>query len=193
MTSMQRVWAAEDEPGIEDVRIEQGADQIVIDSVVLRIWEGVPLRATYIMTCDARWQARELHITAMSSLVGAHSVHLFADGAGNWRDSAGQVIAELYSCLDVDIMLTPLTNTLPIRRLALPVGAASEITVVYVEAPTLAVRPFRQRYTRLADAGGRQMYRYESLEDGFRADLVVDVDGFVLDYPDLWRVIWPPG
>jgi hypothetical protein len=41
-----------------------------------------------------------------------------------------------------------------------------------------------QAYTRLAD----QRYRYESLDgSGFSAELAVDADGLVLDYPGLFR------
>jgi hypothetical protein len=35
------------------------------------------------------------------------------------------------------------------------------------------------------------MYKYEGLESGFTAELQTDRDGLVLDYPDLWRRVWP--
>jgi hypothetical protein len=41
-----------------------------------------------------------------------------------------------------------------------------------------------QRYTAL---DGAKHYRFESLDDGFTAELPVDEDGFVLDYPGLFR------
>jgi len=59
-----------------------------------------------------------------------------------------------------------------------------------VSVPELSVRPHRQRYTLLAaEARGEAVYRYES--GNFRADLRVDGDGFVMDYPGLWNRIWP--
>ena len=39
---------------------------------------------------------------------------------------------------------------------------------------------FEQRYTRL----GKRRWLYEGLFRGFQAELVVDGDGIVLDYPE---------
>ena len=185
------VWVPLDEPGIEDVRVVYGADEITFSGMVARLWEGQPLRATYELVCGADWRVRELHLSAESAATGPHALHLLADGAGGWRDDAGQPIAALQGCIDVDIMLTPLTNTLPIQRLALSPGESREINVVYVSAPDFTTRLFAQRYTRLDDADGQQRYRYESLLSGFTADLPVDGDGFVVEYPAIWRRIWP--
>jgi len=50
---------------------------------------------------------------------------------------------------------------------------------------TLAVRrQYKQAYTRLSD----RLYLFENLDDsGFRAELPVDEDDIVLDYPNLFR------
>ncbi len=187
-----RVWIPEDEPGIEDVRITRGpTGGVGFSSAVVRLWQGQPLRATYTLVCDAGWHVRELQMTGESEAVGERAIRLYADGAGNWQDDKGQPIAALQGCIDVDIMLTPLTNTLPIRRLQLAPGASREISVVYIAAPDLSIRPFQQRYTRLDDADGGQRYRYESLDSGFAAVLPIDDDGFVVDYPGIWRRVWP--
>lgn len=186
------IWSSDDEPGIEDVRITLAAPILTFTSTLIRLWEGLPLHVSYELRCDAaQWRARELHMIAEGEAAGSRELHLLADGIGGWQDEAGQTIAALQGCVDVDIMLTPLTNTLPIRRLALAPGESREINVVYVAAPELDVRPFAQRYTRLDDADGRQCYRYESLVSGFTAVLPVDDDGFVIEYPAIWRRIWP--
>lgn len=183
------LWVPEDEPGIEDVRIAHDlAKGATFSGAVVRLWEGKPLRVTYNLVCDTGWRARELRMTGESAAAGDHTFHLFSDGAGNWRDDKGQPLDALQGCIDVDIMVTPLTNTLPIRRLQLAPGESREISVVYIAAPDLSIRPFRQRYTRLEDG---QHYRYESLESGFTAVLLVDDDGFVIDYPGIWRRVWP--
>ena len=47
-----------------------------------------------------------------------------------------------------------------------------------------------QRYTRLADrVSGHRCFRYGANESGFTADLTIDDDGMVLDYPPYWRQI----
>jgi hypothetical protein len=59
-----------------------------------------------------------------------------------------------------------------------------EIRLCYITVPDLTVFASNQRYTAI-EAGS--LYRFESLEDGFTAELPVDEDGFVLDYPGLFR------
>ena len=90
---------------------------------------------------------------------------------------------EYTGAIDVDLAMTPFTNTLPIRRLGLAVGAAADIIVVYVTFPDLAVSAGPQRYTRLAE----RTYRFESLGGGFVRDIEVDEHGLVVTYPGLFR------
>ncbi|WP_084700625.1 putative glycolipid-binding domain-containing protein [Cryptosporangium arvum] len=95
-----------------------------------------------------------------------------------WMTSSGN----LDGCKYVDIADTPFTNTLPVRRLGLVRGAAADITVAYVDGMDLQPWPEPQRYTRL-DRDGADVYRFTSLDGGLTADLPVDAEGLVLDYP----------
>jgi uncharacterized protein len=54
-----------------------------------------------------------------------------------------------------------------------------------VDPETLSVVPSRQRYLRLAE----RLWRFELVDDpdGFNAELEVDEDGLVLDYPGLFQ------
>ena len=49
--------------------------------------------------------------------------------------------------------------------------------------------PEPQRYACLEKEGGGGLYRFEILDGGFTADLPVDSDDLVLDYPGLFRRI----
>jgi len=84
-------------------------------------------------------------------------------------------------CIDVDLGCTPATNTLPIRRLEIPVGGEAGILAAWVRFPDLKVRPLPQRYRRL----GPDRYEYSS--NTFRAELGVDGNGLVLDYAGAWE------
>ena len=88
----------------------------------------------------------------------------------------------LYGVFDVDLTGSPLTNTLPIRRLNLLTAepdVAHRLSVAWVLVPSLEVVQADQIYTPLDE--GRVRYATET----FSADLVVDDDGFVRDYPGL--------
>jgi hypothetical protein len=96
-------------------------------------------------------------------------------------------LPSLDGCLDVDLSATPFTNTLPIRRLNWQPGQSVELRMVYVDVPSLHLSVYPQRYTCL-DASGR--FRFEALRSDFTADLTVDLDGLVVDYPGLFRRVW---
>jgi hypothetical protein len=118
-------------------------------------------------------------------------VELLSDGEGNWAGPDGQAVAYLEGCEYVDISETPFTNTLPIRRLGLAPGESAEIAVAYFDGIELQPWPEPQRYTCLEKGGGGGLYRFLSLDGGFTADLPVDADGLVHDYPELFERAFP--
>jgi uncharacterized protein len=154
------------------------------DSTILTFDEAShPFRLAYHLTWDERWRVHAARLTVTTEH-GARSLHLDADGEGHWHDGAGRALPDLDGCIDIDIWPTPFTNTFPIRRQPLAVGARREFLMAWVFAPDLTVRPMRQGYTRLAD----RRYLYESLDgSGFRAELPVDEEGVVLDYQGIFR------
>ena len=96
----------------------------------------------------------------------------------------GHVDDTLARCVDLDIQATPFTNTLPIRRLRWVRRPSTRSMSPTSRCRPSTVTPARQRYTALAPGS---LYRFEGLDTGFMADLPVDQDGLVLDYPGLFR------
>ena len=177
------LWKPWEDPGLEHLHLTSAGDDILADGVVLGLADRVPFRVRYAVQCDAQWRVRAVRIDMLDA--ANRRLDLYADGAGHWTNDAGAELPGLAGCFDVDISATPFTNTLPIRRLALAPGAAADITVVYIDLPALTAQPAMQRYTRLPD----DRYRFEARGNGFTADLPVDADGLVLDYPGLFRRI----
>jgi hypothetical protein len=126
----------------------------------------------------------------MVRYIGGPELHVSADESGHWHDLiGGRPIPDLDGCLDVDIGVTPSTNCLPIRRLSLALQQSQDIVVAYVPLPGQVDGPFLprragQRYTCLMP---QRRYRYEGLFRAFVAELDVDDDGLVLDYPETFR------
>jgi hypothetical protein len=151
------LWTPWSRPGLEHLRLVQGDDLILADSLIIGIAEEdrQPFRARYTIQCDAHWQVRELRIDMLDA--ANRRLDLMSDGAGHWTGGAGEPLPGLVGCFDVDISATPFTNSLPIRRLALPPGAAADLNVVYIVLPELTVTPRMQRYACLAidDDGAR--------------------------------------
>lgn len=182
-----REWEGE---GLEHCAARFADDGLTLEGVVAGTHEGL-YGAHYKVRTDAAFRTREVRV----AFVGGPALHLEADGEGHWHDAAeGRQLPELDGAVDIDIRVTPSTNTLPIRRLSFGVGDSHEIAVAYVPLPDAAgggLRPRRvaQRYTRLAGEG---IYRYEGLGSGFVADIEVDAAGLVVDYPGVFRRLRRP-
>jgi hypothetical protein len=129
--------------------------------------------------CDHAWRFRRLDL---ESIVDSRALVLLSDGEGNWTDGEGHPLAHLAGCMEIDLQGSPITNTLPIRRLALRQGEEAPITVVYVPFDTFMPHRMDQRYT-CVEPGRRYLYA----DADFSAELPVDEDGLVLDYPELFE------
>ncbi|GCE16537.1 putative glycolipid-binding domain-containing protein [Dictyobacter kobayashii] len=181
-------WVPWTEEGIENLHLLQNDKGIFIDSMMVGSHQGQQFRVSYQIQCNQEWKVQ----TCAIRLLGAHpqEVKLQSDKQGHWVNVDNIPIPELEGCIDVDISVTPFTNTLPIRRLALRPGQSADLLVVYIALPAVEIRPMRQRYTCLEVSTNGGLYRYESLLSGFSAELHVDTQGLVLDYPELWRRSW---
>ena len=173
-----RDWAGE---SLEHLVLREGPDTITAQSVVLGTADEGAFAARYEIVCDRSWRVREVQI----ELIGEERrIELASDGVGRWSDGSGAPMRELEGAIDIDISVTPFTNTLPIRRLSLQAGQSSEIVTVYVRLPELTLTTDPQRYTCLEP---RRRYRYESLDSDFVREIEVDGHGFVVTYPGLFR------
>ncbi len=182
---IQVIWEQLVDRGLEHLVLHTGA-AVEADGLAVGILEGAAYRVRYHVACDSGWNVNEF---AVESLIGHESVSLKRRG-GDWFDQAGRRQQALSGATDVDIMVTPFTNTLPIRRLGLQVGQSARISVVYVRVPDLEVSRADQVYTSLQKQAEGSTVRYESVATGFSADLKLDADGLVTDYPGIFRLIW---
>lgn len=180
------MWASVDGPGLEHLAVEFG-DGLRADGLVVGVARE-PFRVRYDVRTDETDRLRSVRI---ESLVDDAELSLERDPDGTWiRD--GEPVDDLDGCSEVDVSVTPFTNTLPIRRLRLEEGDAATIRVAYVDAPAMTVEPVEQRYTCIdpLDRDGGT-FGYESLESDFRADLPVDAAGLVRDYPGVFERVYP--
>ena len=167
--------------GVQHLVVRRGEAGFVADAVVLGDAAGMPFAARFRVATDEAWRTRWV----VAGVLGdERRIELTGDGAGRWRDGAGVPLPDIDGALDVDLSLTPFTNTLPIRRLALGRGESADIRVAYVRLPEFTVGVDPQRYTCLEP--GRR-YRFESLDNAFARDVDVDADGLVVVYPGLFR------
>ncbi|MBD2701227.1 putative glycolipid-binding domain-containing protein [Spirosoma sp. BT702] len=177
------VWQAIQWTGLEHFNLTTLTDGFLAEGRLVGVDEDVAYTFQYQIRTDSQW--RVLEVIIYTDVVNQVLFHLTADGKGHWYDESGATLPELTGCIDVDLTLTPFTNTLPIRRLQFLPEKSEPIKVVYIELPAGKISPVEQFYTQLA-AG---TYRFEQPAIDFVAELAVDADGLILDYPDLFRRI----
>lgn len=175
------LWRRRDVPGLEHFRLWQDAAGPRLEGTVVAALDGVPLEARYTVACTPAWETRWARVEVASG-GDAREIELETDDTGAWWLDDRRLDA-LDGCPDVDLGITPSTNILPIRRLALDVGDARDVTAVWVRFPDLTVMTLPQRYTRLVE----DRYRYESRGGAFVADLDVDELGLVIRYGEFWE------
>ncbi|MBF5032348.1 putative glycolipid-binding domain-containing protein [Micromonospora sp. ANENR4] len=199
-------WARTDTAGSEHVVLDDGQG-LTAQGVALAV-DPIPYTCRYRLTVGPDWSTNRLEVESEGA-GWSRSVRL-ERGRDGWRvrtgeegdldaalSAAGHPPAglpgtddpgRLVEALDVDLGGSPLTNTLPIRRIGLgrlPADLATAVTVAWVLLPGLAVVPAEQVYTSL----GPGRVRYAS--GTFTADLEVDPEGFVVRYPGLAERVDP--
>jgi hypothetical protein len=188
------MWQTKQEPGAEIVTIGgRPGEGVRAQGRVLSFYEGEPVAIDYLVLCDERWQTKYVDFELRKGLREPRFVQLLVDAERGWlrRDARDRAeapehewtgVEALAEATDVDIEFTPLTNTLPIRRLQPRVGYVIEPTTAWVRFPDLTVELQHQRYLRETE----RRYRYES-DNGFVAQVEVDDLGFVVTYGEIWE------
>ena len=124
-------------------------------------------------------------VTAFA-IATTHGERLALERRSNgWHDAAGQPLPAFDTCIDIDLAGTPFTNTLPIRRERWEIGQSREFAMLYIPFDDFVPRLDRQIYICLAP----RLFRYQAVDRSFEAELPVDEDGLVLDYPSLFERI----
>ena len=174
-------WVRTDVPeglGLGSLLPEPGGYRLEAGETVVND-DGAGYFVRFGVRADLAWSTREVKVEVISAH-GPSSVLLTVQD-GHWADAGGRLLPELVGCLDADVAATPLTNTLPIRRLGLRPGEYRDIAVAWIDVPSLRVRRVRQRYIRRPAEDGLDVYTYrDPLHGEYR--LTVDRDGLVVDY-----------
>jgi hypothetical protein len=155
----------------------------------------VPYACRYELSTDGGWASRRF-VATVEGAGWTRSVRMDRSDRG-WRvttaeegDLSGTVSTapppgiedpeRLADAIDIDLFASPLTNTLPLRRLRLSLpGMTETVVAAWVLLPSLSVVANAQTYTVLAPG----KVRYAS--GAFTADLAVDEEGYVIHYPGL--------
>ncbi|MGN2634787.1 putative glycolipid-binding domain-containing protein [Nocardia takedensis] len=136
--------------------------------------------ASYDLVTDENGVTKRLSLRATTA-AGERHASIARDEEDYWLvDAGGSHIRSTFGgALDVDVVLSPFFNTLPIRRFGLQHAVEDvHVPVVYVRLPDLLVQEASLVYSSGTDG-------ISVLSPVSSATVTVDADGFLLDYPGL--------
>ncbi|HEX8761468.1 MAG TPA: putative glycolipid-binding domain-containing protein [Pseudonocardiaceae bacterium] len=200
-------WAGMDGLRLEAARVVLGGRSMrASGSLVSARQEGAePYSASYSLATDDNGVVQRLTVRTIQAQ-GEQYVSLTRSEEGIWLvdrvdHGAGTVRTHFGGALDVDLAFCTLFKALPVRRLSLHRVPAQhdlgqqgstqqdltqydDLSLAFVSLPGLEVSCVRQSYRTVA-VGDTTAVNIAS--DLFEAELTVDADGLVLEYPGLAR------
>jgi uncharacterized protein len=180
MATRRVAWRRSDEVSTDEhCTLTQRDTGLSLVGTVLGAEGGVPVRIEYRVLTDGDGTTTAAHIRDLRGFE-QRTLTLERDAKGNWTVDGAKVRA-LKGATDVDLGCSPSTNTLPIRRLRLGIGATKTIKAAWVRFPELTVIKADQTYTRVDEF----TYRYAS--GSFEAELTVDDEDLVAGYAEWTR------
>jgi hypothetical protein len=176
------LWRRLDVPGHDACQLMALDDGWRLSGMTVFSLDGRPCALTYEVDADARWSSRSARVRGWCGTERVDVTILAAPG-GRWHLNGTEQPA-VSGCVDVDLGFTPATNLLQLRRIALDIGQAADVPVVWLAFPELTLERLEQRYRRLDQV----TYEYQAPSVGYAAaPLHVDEIGFVARYPGLWE------
>jgi hypothetical protein len=195
MTTML-TWRADDGHGLEGARLLLHTSGFRALGRMVRAEPGGDFTASYRLIVGEDGGLERLSVTAATAERERHlTINRTDDGVWllDTGTGGGSTRTDFVGAVDVDLGFSPMFNTIPIRRLGLHREAGEHtVPVVFVSLPDLDVRVVEQTYrtvSELNDATGQALVEFRSGD--FTAELVVDADAAVLNYPGLATRLLP--
>ena len=179
-------WRSHDCTRIESVRVSLSGNRIKAAGriVAAATAENPAFSASYDLVTDDNGATKRLSMDI--TLAGRdRQLSIHRDEENMWlvTDHQGQSRDSYEGALDVDVVFSPFFNALPIRRTGLYREAGSvSVPVVYVYLPDLNVTAETISYASAGPETGDGIKLHSPIAE---TTVVVDDDGFIIDYPGL--------
>lgn len=176
-------WRSHDVSRIESARIALSGKRIKAHGRIVAAASGAhpAFSASYDLVTDDSGATKRLSLN-VSVAERERQMSIARDEENMWliTDHEGESREAYNGALDVDMVLSPFFNALPIRRAGLH-ATTDKVTlpVVYVYLPDLTVTAAEISYTGL---GGGAIELHSPVAE---TTVIVDDEGFIVDYPGL--------
>lgn len=172
LEGLRAAWSTDDGRGSETLSLRFENEAWTAEGLVT----GADVQ--YVFRLTATWQLQQM---LLFRDMDEPDLWLANDGRGLWGEVNGAVRRELGGCDDIDVMCSPFTRTMAIRRLNLSVGQSTNVESITVDTETLSVQRARLEYTRLGSH--RWVVRRDDAGPSHEFDvddfgLALDIDGY---------------
>jgi hypothetical protein len=179
-------WRSQDATRIESARVNVTGNRIRAHGriVAAATAQHPAFSASYDLITDDRGVNKRLSLN-VSLAERDRQLSIARDEENMWlvTNHQGESRGAYAGAMDVDMVLSPFFNALPIRRTGLHQRAeAVSLPVVYVYLPDLTVEAATISYNSPGPAAGDGIKLKSPVAD---TTVVVDNDGFIVDYPGL--------
>lgn len=174
------LWTGQFYNSLENCYVSISDESVNVNSVIIGTYNNKIFRVEYMIRTNKNWETILCEVKSLFANEMNH-LHLESDGKGNWIMN-GEPASQFNGCIDIDIPLTPFTNTLPIKRLKLLENEKQLIKVVYIDILEAQIKALQQQYRKLS----LTEYKYENVPNDFEAVITVDESGLVVNYPSLF-------
>ena len=179
-------WRCTGVEGLERPEIEVGPDGVAATATLVCV-EGGGYRLDHRWRLDGGWRALAGTVERWDAR-GHGLLYLELAGMG-WRVD-GALRPDLDGAEEPDLSVTPVCDSVPIRRTPEGAGASLALDVACIDGPVLTVARSGRRYDRRGP--GRVRVVGLGPSRGFEADLVVDEVGLVRGHEHLFERVAPP-
>lgn len=183
-TTTMLTWQAPDGHGFEGVRAHFGNGS-ALRALGRIVYAGeLEWTASYRLVVRDDGAIERVSITSATAERERHlTMNRTEDGFWLLDTGSGGTRTDFGGAVDVDLATSALFNAIPIRRLGLHQDTGEHaLPIVFVALPDLEPRVVTQTYRTVA-AGDPATVGFSW--DDFSADITVDADGMVLDYPGI--------
>ncbi|MBO8156363.1 MAG: putative glycolipid-binding domain-containing protein [Bacillaceae bacterium] len=176
-------WENLENGGQEQLTITQTNDEILFSSSLEYIENHTLFHIRYEVKTDLNWRTKEIYA---ENVTNGKNVYLHTNNKGEWMNNHGEV-KELQGCIDIDISVTPFSNSLPINRCSWKENTPKNFNMVYISVPEMTFHKAEQSYTLIHCTDKEKVFKYES--GNFESFIYTDESGMVTLYPNLFKKI----
>ncbi|MGR9049473.1 putative glycolipid-binding domain-containing protein [Halobacillus faecis] len=171
------IWNHLESAGAEHLTLKKLTNHMEVRGTVLLVDQGVPHHLTYDLKLGLDWKTKKVKIYQEQE---TEPFVVQAENQDKWWVN-GRYDENLDGATNVDLTITPFSNTLPINRVTWHIGERRTFKMVFIDVLKKEVFPLLQVYTYLGDNDGYRIFQYRCRD--YETALVIDEEGWVVEYP----------